>query len=136
MLERVMEMFDWVVFDKGQARFCGGQRNTLDDSGSRETLAVQLNGRKPYYGQYRTPYELDKTHYNVEVLSFGYPRQDSVGLPAPTARALFTPDEIKNIAALIAALMRSDIEKPAPMQNRERFLGGISFREGWIRAPL
>jgi hypothetical protein len=128
-----MGMFDWMAFEKGQARFCGGLRNTLDDSGAFEIFAEQLNGRRPYYVRYITPYEADHTHYNVPVLSFGNPRLTKIGLPAPTARAAFAPSDIKDIRSLIQSLMRVDMQKPVPMQHPERFLGEVFFKEGWIR---
>ena len=125
-----MGAFDWVVFDKGQARFCGPERDT--EVGSRDVLAVQLTGARAHYGEFRLR-EVDETNYNVEILSFGYGSEINVGLPAPKARAAFSSTEIEDIRFLISALMLADKEKPFPMHHREEFLGQVSFKEGWIR---
>ena len=124
-------MFDWVVFDKGQARFCGGQRGS--DDGGQDILAVQLENGRPCYGEFTTRYEAAKMHYNVEVLSFGYPDQLGVGSPVPTARQAFSRAEVDDIRALISTLMLADVPKPVPVKHKERFLGKIFFKEGWIR---
>lgn len=124
-------MFDWVVFEKGQARFCGGQRGSNDCG--QDILAVQLENDRPYFGEFTTRYEADKTHYNVEVLSFGYPDQLGVGSLVPTARQAFSLAEIDDIRSLISMLMLADAPKPVPVKHKERFLGKTFFKEGWIR---
>jgi hypothetical protein len=89
--------------------------------------------RRPYYGEFRTRYEADKTHYNVEILSFGYGDKLDVGLTVPIARAAFSSTEIEDIRSLISALMLADEEKPFPTEQSESFLGETFFGEGWIR---
>jgi hypothetical protein len=121
-------MFDWVVFDKGRARFCGSQRDTIN-GGGQEILAVQLEGGPPYYGEFDTKFDADGARHNVEVLSFGCYDKLDVGLPG---RRAFLPDEIEGIRRIISALMLSDFEKPFPLHKSERFLGKTLFKEGWI----
>lgn len=125
-----MEELDWVVFDKGRARFCGAKRDT--EVGAREVLAVQLEHGLPRYGEFSRQ-EVDHTHYNVEILSFGYGDKLDVGLKAPPARVAFSYTEIDEIRSLIVALMFADRKKPPPMRDSENFLGQVFFREGWIR---
>ncbi|MEA3175134.1 MAG: hypothetical protein QOF42_2545, partial [Gammaproteobacteria bacterium] len=64
-----MGMLDWVSFENGKARFCGAKRGA--DDAPHEVLAVQLGGAI-FYGDFRAVYEEDRTHYNVEIISFGF----------------------------------------------------------------
>ena len=125
-----MAMFDWVSFENGRARFCGGKRGA--DDAPYEVLAVQL-GNSTYYGSFETKYEEDGTHYNVEIISFGFWSPGNVGHPSVGVRAVFSPAEVSLIETLISNLIQSPGEQPFPLQIRSRFQGGVFFRDGWIR---
>ena len=126
-----MGMFDWVPFEKGQARFCGSQRNTLTEIGGQDIFAVQLpHWELPMYGEFKkTP--ASRMSYNVEILSFGYRNNRLVGRPAPQ-RQTFTPSEAEDIRGIIRELMLADVEKPFPLHKPERFEGEVFFKDGWI----
>lgn len=87
--ERIKKLFDWVEFGGGRAKFDGLVRG-CDELGH-ETFAVELPGREVLYGEFRTRYEPDKTHYNVEIVRFGNASKFGTGLdnhishPEPSA---------------------------------------------------
>jgi hypothetical protein len=125
-----MGMLDWVSFENGKARFCGAKRGA--DDAPHEVLAVQLGGAI-FYGDFRAVYEEDRTHYNVEIISFGFGSAGNAGNPNVTARTVFSPAEVASIETLISSLIRLPGEQPPPLRVRSRFRGGVSFRDGWIR---
>jgi hypothetical protein len=127
-----MGKFDWVGFENGKARFCGSKRGA--DDAPHEMLAVQLgDGPRIYYGDFDLQWEEDCTHYNVEIISFGFGSAGNAGNPNVTARAVFSPAEVASIETLISNLIRMPGEQPFPLDVRSRFRGGVSFRDGWIR---
>src|SRR5438445_10746127 len=62
----------------------------------------------------------------------GYNSKHNIGNPHSGARAAFAFSEAKAIRYLISALVFSASEKPYPLKRRDRYLGQISFRGGWI----
>ncbi len=126
-----MGMFDWVVFDKGRSRFCGGQRNFSQDAGVVHIFAVQLNGQDhPFYGEFKVT-ALGTMALDVHILSFGYSRESRVGMPA-SARLAFSRSEVETIRSLITDLVFADIEKPHPIRHEKRVIGEVRFEDGWI----
>ena len=125
-----MGMFDWVSFENGKARFCGGVRGA--DDAPHEVLGVKL-GDLAYYGDFETKFEEDDTHYNVEIISFGFWSPNNVGHPSVGVRAVLSPAEVALIQSLICNLIRSPGEQPFPLHVRSRFRGGVGFSDGWIR---
>jgi hypothetical protein len=127
-----MGKFDWVSFENGKARFCGAKRGA--DDAPHWVLAVQLgDGPRIYYVDFDIQYEEDGTHYNVEIISFGFGSAGNAGNPNVTARAVFSAAEVASIETLISSLIRLPGEQPTPLHIRSRFRGGVSFRDGWIR---
>jgi hypothetical protein len=125
-----MGKLDWISLGGGQARFVGPQLGADDEP--HMVLAAELGNEGVYFGEFAAVYESDRTHFNVEIISFGYNSKYNVGNPHPGARASFTASEIKAIRYLISALVFSASEKPYPLKRRDRFLGQISFRSGWV----
>jgi hypothetical protein len=126
-----MGMFDWIDFAKGRARFDGSVRGADDDP--HYVLAVELDGSRIYYGDFEPKFEEDHTHYNVEIITFGFGSRHNVGNPVPTARVAFSPSDVATIETLIRELMLSPGEKPSPLKDRSTFLGGVAFKDGWLR---
>jgi hypothetical protein len=89
--EELEKMFDWVEFEDGRAKFNGVVRGW--DEAGHYTFAMQIPDRKVYYGEFTTCFEPDKRHYNIEIPGFGYASENSVAIPHPDARAMFTPGE-------------------------------------------
>jgi hypothetical protein len=64
-------------------------------------LAVRKNGQRTYYGDVRLIYGEDQTHYNVEIISFGFADEGNVGNHSPGARALFSSEDTQLIRSAI-----------------------------------
>ena len=126
-----MVQLDWLIFDGGRARFVGPDLGA--DEEPHLVLAAELGTDGIYFGDFCAKYDPDRTHYNVEIISFGYNSKYNVGNPHPGARAAFTASEVKSIRGLISALILADGDKPYPLNRRDQFLGKVSFRDGWIR---
>jgi hypothetical protein len=129
--ERIKKLFDWVEFDGGRAKFDGGVRG--GDELGHDTFAVELPGSEVLYGEFRTRFEADKTHYNVEIVRFGYGDRGNVDNEHPRARKYFTPEEAVTLERVITALMVRDVKKPVPIEDSENFLGKVIFRPGWLQ---
>ena len=126
-----MGMFDWVVFDKGRSRFCGGQRNFSQDVGGVHIFAVQLNGQDhPSYGEFKVTAS-GRMALDVHILSFGYSKESRVGMSA-RSRLAFSRSEVEIIRSLITDLVFADIEKPHPIRHDKRVVGEVCFEDGWI----
>jgi hypothetical protein len=126
-----MGMFDWLSFENGKARFCGQERGA--DEAPHYVLAVQLDNLPIHFGNFQPQFEKDKTHYDVEIVSFGFHTPSNVGNPNVTARAVFSPAEVRLVQTLIRNLILWPEEKPVPLKNRSSFRGGVHFRNDWIR---
>jgi hypothetical protein len=126
---QMTEMFDWITFEKGNARFCGFEKGT-DEAGHR-VFAVQLGGPVTYYGEFALKFEPDHTNYNIEIISCGYHGASNIANPSPTARAQFTSEEIAAIRSVITELIFSYRAGPVPIPHTSHFAGQIRFREGW-----
>ena len=129
--EEIGKLFDWVEFDGGRAKFDGLVRG--GDELGHHTFAVELPGREVLYGEFRTRYEPDKTHYNVEIVRFGNASKFGAGLDNHVSRRSLTPEEAVTLERIITALMVRDVKKPPPMQHAENFLGKVFFRSGWLQ---
>lgn len=128
-----MDMYDWVDFEDGRARFCGGIRG-WDELGH-ETFCVALNGQS-WYGEIVKLFEPEGADFSSVILSFGYDRSDNVGMPA-SARATFSAFDAEKIKAMVTRLVPivAQCDDPPFVLSRgktSRFSGKVVFREGWI----
>ena len=128
--EEMSSVWDWVEFEGGRAKFDGTVRGS--DELGHHTFAVQLPGREVLYGEFKTRYEPDHTHYNVEIIRFGIASRGGVDIDNHYRRATFTPEEATTLERIITALMLRDVEKPPPIEDPEDFLGKVFFRPGWL----
>src|SRR5437899_12420098 len=94
-------MLDWITLGGGKARFVGPELGA--DDVPHMVLAVELATDGIYFGEFAAVYEPDRTHYNVEIISFGYNSKHNIGNPHPGARAAFASSEAKAIRYLISA---------------------------------
>ena len=129
--EEIGKLFDWVEFDGGRAKFDGLVRG--GDELGHHTFAVELPGREVLYGEFRTRYEPDKTHYNVEIVRFGNPDKNGIDLDNHFLHCSLTPEEKLTLEGIITALMVRDAKKPTPIEDSENFLGKVFFRPGWLQ---
>lgn len=131
--------FDWVQFKEGRARFNGNKRG-WDERGY-ETYAVEIGG-KVRYGEIDNSFLSNDNDYNIEIISFGYAMEGSVGIPNEPeeqkllARGAYTQAELKVVQSLVSQLVRAGLSfENRPSLLREtptsHFMGKILFREGW-----
>ena len=128
--------FDWLKLPSGRARFSGGIRG-FDELGH-ETFAVEVDGRE-YFGEIGNIFLPNGNDYNMEVISFGYGRIGSVGMPMLGTCQIFTSAEITTIQRLIVQLIAAGMrfeDRPTLLTEypNAHFMGQVIFRDGWILA--
>lgn len=124
-------MFDWVQFPEGRARFAGIKRGR--DEQGHVTFSLEL-GDALHFGEIDQVFLPDLHNFNIEVISFGYPRAEVVGMSG--AAAVFSPEQISVAMQLIGRLIKSglDLDRPPNILTqtaKSKFLGELLFREGW-----
>ncbi|ALN63044.1 hypothetical protein GLA29479_2174 [Lysobacter antibioticus] len=124
-------MFDWLQFPEGRARFAGIKRG-WDEQGH-VNFSLEL-GDALHFGEIDQVFLPDLHNFNIEVISFGYPRAEVVGMPG--AAAVFSPEQISVAMQLIGRLIKSglDLDRPPNILTqtaKSKFLGELLFREGW-----
>jgi len=128
--------FDWLELPSGRARFSGGIRG-FDELGH-DTFAVEVGGRE-YFGEIKRAFLSNGNDFNIEVISFGYERIGSVGMPMLGTCRVFTVAEIATIQSLIVQLITANAgfrKKLALLVEypNSHFMGQVVFRDGWILA--
>lgn len=125
------QMFDWMTFPDGRARFSGIKRG-WDEQGH-VTFALEVNETE-HFGEIDQLFLPDAHNFNLEVISFGYGRGEDVGMPG--AATAFTQEELGVAKRLIENLVTAglNLERPPNIlaqTDKSRFFGEILFREGW-----
>jgi hypothetical protein len=129
--------FNWIEFPEGRARFSGGIRGIMDEQ-RHETFAVEVNGLE-LFGEIERKFLENNNDFNIQVVSFGYPSANYVGMPMLETCQVFGLGQIeiiqKLIAQLVASVARSE-EKPSLLMDypNARFMGEVFFRDGWALA--
>ncbi|NUS19620.1 MAG: hypothetical protein HOQ25_07490 [Mesorhizobium sp.] len=126
-----MSTDDWTILSNGRAQFIGPQVGADDEP--HMAFAVDIGNGRLYFGEYDFVFESDRIHYNIEIISVGFISKYNIGNTHIGARAAFSTSEIKSIAGLITALILTGTGAPYPLNTRDRFRGGISYRAGWVR---
>jgi hypothetical protein len=126
--------FDWVQFPEGRARFSGGVRGIVDEQ-RHETFAVLVDGAE-YFGEIQRAFLPNNNDYNIEVVSFGYGSDGSVGMPMLGTCQIFTAEEISTVQTLIVQLIAAGThfsDKPSLLNEypNAHFMGEVGFRDGW-----
>lgn len=127
------KIFNWVNFEEGVARFVGNIRG-WDELGH-DAFAVEINERQ-YYGEMRQVFSENQNDYNIEIISFGWPGEEWVGMPMPGMCAVLTVDDVKTAQALIVQLVQIGskfVDTPSVLYqtSNSHFMGMVIFREGW-----
>ncbi|MCC7633787.1 hypothetical protein [Stenotrophomonas rhizophila] len=128
--------FDWVEFPEGRARFSGIRRG-WDEQG-RHTFSIELRGAE-YFGQIKRNFPKNDDDYEVAIDAFGYGLGETVGMPGPGVRDVFTADEVVIAKALVTGLVQAGFEFVEPpsiflVRNIANFTGRILFDEDWVLA--
>ncbi|QDH70353.1 hypothetical protein [Marilutibacter alkalisoli] len=125
--------FDWQQFPEGRARFSGSVRGA--DERGHETFAVELRG-ETYYGEVRRTFLQNENDFNIEIVSFGWPGTEWVGMPMPGMCHTFSPEESDEAKKLIVGMIQAAAAsetRPGLLNEYAdaRFMGQVVFREGW-----
>jgi hypothetical protein len=126
-----MDMFDWVEFPEGRARFSGGIRGW--DDLRHETFCVEVDGRE-LFGEIVSVFAENRNNYNLEIISFGYKEDGDVGLDISACVAL-TKEQTQRVANLVRKLIAvvSKIDTPPSILSnaKELFLGDVILKNDW-----
>lgn len=130
--------FDWVEFPEGRARFSGIRRG-WDEQG-RHTFSIELRGAE-YFGQIKRNFPKNDDDYEVAIDAFGYGLGETVGMPGPGVREVFTADEVAIAKALVIGLVQAGVtfdEPPSVFlpESIAHFTGDVLFEEGWMPVTL
>ena len=125
--------FSWNEFGMGRARFSGGVRGA--DQVGHETFALELDGTVQY-GELRRSFLEDGNDFNIEIVSFGWPGKEWVGMPMPGMCRRYDKDQLAKAQALVIDLVAAGArapEKPSVMVEYPdaRYRGEVLFRNGW-----
>jgi hypothetical protein len=111
-----------------------GTRRGVDDGGH-DTFCVQSVGEEEFFGEYFEVWAIqNENHFNIEIGAFGFTDPENAGNPYPSARLQFSTDECSTLEDSI----RKELSKPEIIMDKWRslpwvkFLGGVTFRPGWI----
>ncbi len=128
--------FGWVEFAAGRARFSGSVRGA--DELGHETFALEVAGAERY-GEIHRVFLENGNDFNLEVVAFGWPGVEWMGMPSPGMRQRFRREEESTLRALILQLIewgRTLEVKPAFLNEYPdaRFMGDVLFAPGWLLA--
>ncbi len=122
-----------VASPEGTIAFGGPVRGS--DELGHDSFRVQLLNRPVLYGEWRPIFKENGNDFNVEVVSFGYGSESNLGNPHPQARNRFSAAEQQSIERLFRSLVANLPARHgiSPFSSTKgRFLGGVSFAQGWI----
>ncbi|MDR0780592.1 MAG: hypothetical protein LBF16_07850 [Pseudomonadales bacterium] len=130
--------FEWIDFPQGRVRCTGGGANREEP---KEVFAVELYGQT-YYGQIKRQFSSNGNDYNLEVVSFGWPKDGWFGAePDPESCAAFTLKNLETIKILLCQtvqIWRSFDNDDRPIflneSSKSHFMGQVLFRDRWALA--
>ncbi|WP_369943673.1 hypothetical protein [Xanthomonas medicagonis] len=125
--------FAWLEFPEGRARFSGLVRG-VDELGH-ETFAVEVDGVE-FFGEIERAFLPNDNDYNIEVVSFGYGSEKSLGMPMLAGCQVFSQAQINKVQALIVQLILAGAQfsdRPSLLTEypNAHFMGQVIFRDGW-----
>jgi len=128
------ETFEWIDFPQGRVRYAGTARGR--DEPPINVFAVEILG-SIHHGEIKRNFFSDGARFDVEIVSFGWFKEDWCGtVPVPAYSAAFTASQINDVQALICqavAIWDQMANKPSFLSSTKAcFTGDIAFREGWV----
>ena len=102
---------------------------------SHDAFIFSADGLPELNGEYFQIWEPNRNDYNLEFGAFGFFRRSDFGNPNPSARQHFGVAEASAIEQRLRAFAHDPDTFPKRFWTRpgfQGFLGGVSFRPGWI----
>jgi hypothetical protein len=129
-----MSTFDWIEFLDGRAKFSDVTWDRNDPP--RETFCLEIDGDE-LFGEIKDIPVEGCNNFNLEIISFGYRCNGAVGGADNELRVLLTEVQVERAIHLIHELIESGAKMDNPpfvlYQAKEFFLGGVAFKDGWVR---
>jgi hypothetical protein len=103
------------------------------DEAGHETFCIRSPGGEEFFGEYFEMF-VSESDFNIEIGAFGFDERDNVGNPYPSARLQFSVDECRVLENIIRKFFSNlDLAQTHwKYVSDAKFLGGVSFRSGWI----
>jgi hypothetical protein len=112
-------------------RVIAGGATSGDDDRNHFLFRIEGSGSPPLYGEYIHQFLDNKKDFNIEIDLFGYLDYHFLGSPNPGMRQSFSTEEASTAEGLIRSYFSSEPEILRRMLGA-RFVGGVSFRPGWV----
>jgi hypothetical protein len=98
-------------------------------------VVVQLPSQPLMFGEWRPRWAANQNDFDVDIVTFGFPRAFIVGSPDPKNNRTVTTSERWTIKELVRALFANAEAKAgvSPFTSRKgKFLGHAHFLPGWL----
>lgn len=128
------EAFEWIEFPQGRVRYAGGSKGR--DEPPIETFAIELHGQVRY-GEIKKSFLSNRHDYNLEVVSFGWSKQEWYGsVPVPGQCSVLFANDLETVQALLCEAVqvwRTFSTRPFFLTEYpdSHFRGDVLFRDGW-----
>jgi hypothetical protein len=119
---------------KGARTELFGSVRGVDECGHLVFAVVKTDGGNLYGEFFEVGMPENDNDFNVEVGEFGFTDPENVGNPHPGARRHFSVEECATAEVLVRKLLSDPdvVLKRWRFVPGIRFLGGVTFRPGWI----
>ena len=126
--------FDWQDLPSGRARFNGLVRGA--EQSGHDSFAVDCDG-EVLFGELQRVFLANGNDFTIEVVAFGYRQASHLGLPVQGRARAFSATGALRLQQVIAELIAAGAgweQRPRLLMEHAgaRFLGGVSFRPGWL----
>lgn len=122
----VSDYFVTLSLDGGKIRF--GESGRAWDERGHDMVVVQLPSQPLMFGEWRPRWAANQNDFDVDIVTFGFPRAFIVGSPDPKNRRTVTTSERLTIKELVRALFANAEAGVSPFTSRKgKFLGHVHF---------
>ena len=126
----------FVTLSLGGGKICFGESGRAWDERGHDMEVVQLPSQSLMFAEWRPRWAANQNDFDVDIVTFGFPRAFIVGSPDPKNRRTVTTSERLTIEELVRALFANAEAKAgvSPFTSRKgKFLGHVHFLPGWVR---
>jgi hypothetical protein len=121
------------TFEDARIELFGSVRG-VDEGGHLMFGVARTNGDDVYGEFFEVGMPENDNDFNVEVGEFGFTNPENVGNPHPGARRHFSVEECTAVENMIRKFLSNPdvVLKRWRLVPGIRFLGGVTFRPGWV----